>query len=88
MNQNAASVVQGILDEATCVRKVDEDIIVFGVLHGYNHVVRPLQRVVLARRDNVCDPKLSAEVDGLDSGETVRWEECKSTEMLWKSAQG
>src|SRR6267142_431111 len=83
VNQNAASVVQGILDEATYVRKVDKDVIVFRVLHGYNHVVRPLQRIVLARRDNVRDPKLSAEVDGLDGGETVR---CASTEMLWKLA--
>jgi hypothetical protein len=61
-----------MLDEATRVRKVDEDVIVFRVLHGYNHVVRPLQRVLLARRDNVRDRKLSAEVNGLDGGETVR----------------
>lgn len=83
MNQNAASAVQGILDEATCIRKVDKDVIVFRVLHGYNHVVRPLQRIVLARRDNVRDPKLSTEVDGLDGGETVR---CASTEMLGRLA--
>jgi len=69
VNQNVASVVQGLLDEATCVREVDKDVIVFRVLHGYNHVVRPLQRIVLARRNNVRDPKLSAEVDGLDGGE-------------------
>jgi hypothetical protein len=72
VNQDAASVVQGMLDEATRVRKVDEDVIVFRVLHGYNHVVWPLQRVLLARRDNVRDPKLTAEVNGLDGGETVR----------------
>jgi len=41
VNQNAASAVQGIQDEVTCVRKVDEDVIVFRVLHRYNQVVRP-----------------------------------------------
>ena len=41
VNQNAASAVQGIQDEATCVREVDEDVVVFRVLHRYNQVVRP-----------------------------------------------
>lgn len=81
MNQNAASVIQGFLDEATCVRKVDEDVIIFRVLHGYDHVVRTLQRVVLARRDDMRDPKLSAEVGRLDGGETVR---CASTGEMHK----
>ena len=70
VNQDATSVVQGVLDEATCVRKVDEDVFVFRVLHGYDHVVGPLQRVVLAGRDNVRDSKLSAEVDRLDGSKT------------------
>ena len=72
MNQDAASAVQCILDEATCVRKVDEDVGVFGVLHGYNHMVRPLQRIVRTRGDDVRDAKLSAKFDGLGGGDTVQ----------------
>jgi hypothetical protein len=72
VNQDAASVVQGILDEATCVGKVDEDVGIFRVLHGYDHMVRSLQRMVRTHGDNVRDAKLSAEVDGLGGGETVQ----------------
>jgi hypothetical protein len=72
VNQDAASVVHSILYEATRVRKVDEDVCVFRILHGYNQMVRSLQRKVRTRGDDVRDAKLSAEVDGLGGGETVQ----------------
>jgi len=72
VNEDAASVIHSFLDEATCVRKVDEDVGVFRVLHRYNHMVRSLQRKVRTRGDDVRDAKLSAEVGRLGGGETVR----------------
>jgi hypothetical protein len=50
---------------------VDKDVVVFGVLHGYNQVVRTFRRKVLAHRQEVRDAKLSAEVDGLGGSKTV-----------------
>jgi hypothetical protein len=39
VDKHAAPAIQGILDEATRIRKVDKDIFIFRVLHGYNQVV-------------------------------------------------
>jgi flavorubredoxin len=72
MNQHAPPGVQGILDEATCIRKVDKDVVVFRVLHGYNQVVRTFKRKVRANGHEVRNAKLSSEVDGLGGGETAR----------------
>jgi hypothetical protein len=69
MDQHAAPAIQGILDEATCIRKVDKDVVIFRVLHGYDQVVRTFRRKVLAHGHEVRDAKLSAEVDGLGGGE-------------------
>ena len=69
--QHASPAFHGILDKATCTRKVDKDVVVFRVLHGYNHVVRTLRREVLAHRQEVRDAKLSAEVDGLGGSKTT-----------------
>jgi hypothetical protein len=69
--QHAPPAFHGILDKATCAREVDEDIVVFRVLHGYNQVVRTFRRKVLAHRQEVRDAKLSAEVDGLGGSKTA-----------------
>jgi hypothetical protein len=50
---------------------VDKDVIVFRVMHGYSQVVRTFRRKVLAHRQEVCDAKLSAEVDGLGGSKTA-----------------
>jgi len=71
MHQHATSALHGISDEATCPGKVDKDIVVFVVMNGYNHVVRPLQGIILAHRYDVRDAILAAEVDRLGGGETV-----------------
>lgn len=51
---------------------MDKDVVIFRVLHGYDQVVRTFRRKVLAHRHEVRNAKLSAEVDGLGSGETAR----------------
>jgi hypothetical protein len=50
---------------------VDEDVIVFRVLHGYDQVVRTFRRKVLAHREEVRNAKLSAEFDGLGGSKTA-----------------
>lgn len=72
VDQHAAPAIQGILDEATRIRKVDKDVVIFRVLHGYNQVVGTFQRNVRAHRHEVRDAKLSTEVEGLGCGETAR----------------
>jgi hypothetical protein len=72
VHQHATSSLNRISNEVTCPGKVDKDVVVFVVLNGYNHVVRPLQRIILAHGYDVGDAILETEVDGLGGGETVR----------------
>jgi len=69
VHQHATSALHGISDEATCLGKVDKDVIVFVVMDGYNHVVRPLEGIILAHGYDVRDAILAAEVDRLGCGE-------------------
>jgi hypothetical protein len=72
MDQHTAPAIQGILDEVTRIRKVNKDVVIFRVLHGYDQVVRAFRRKVLAHRHEVRNAKLSSQVDGLGGGETAR----------------
>jgi hypothetical protein len=81
MDQYATPALQGILDEATRIRKVDKDVFIFRVLHGYNQVVRTFQRKVRAHGYEVSNAKLSAEVDGLRGGKTAWKGVCVSMKM-------
>lgn len=48
VDQHAAPAIQGFLDETTRIRKVDKDVVIFRVVHGYNQVVGTFQRNVRA----------------------------------------
>lgn len=71
VDKHAPPAIQGILNKATRIRKVDEDIVIFRVLHGYNQVVGTFQWKVRAHGYEVRDAKLSTEVEGLGCGETA-----------------
>jgi hypothetical protein len=43
VDKHSAPAIQGFLDEATRIRKVNKDIVIFRVLHGYNQVVGAFQ---------------------------------------------
>lgn len=85
--QHASPTFNSILDKATCAREVDKDVLVFGVLHGYNEVIRTFQRKVLAHRQEVGNAKLSAEFDGLGGSKTATCINENDAKMAHKMAR-